>query len=453
MMSLFLCVGMVKADVTDLPQITTDLENPIYYTIYNTRSSQPGGLMYYAGDAVGLKDGCSSFGDKYKFFFTGSHEALYIHNAATANKLASVDSWTAEGTEWAVGVSPKGTGLAIGPKGGLNGNNCINEKNFATNESTSDFTTWSANDDGSVFVMELAEGYVFPMTDLFYVIECPLFEKVQGVKKALYVNAEGNAAWATEDLADLNYYWIPTVKEDGTVALKNLGADKYLSNTAGAMSVDAVYAAINALGANSFNIKFDGNALHANGHGGGSGASGGLTNWGGAAGSASAWQFVQREDPTKLQEAVVTYNLTYGDEVKYTQTVTTLVGEEWPAITVALPYTVSATKPEGVIAAEDLTDGAVTMEISLTIGELPFVAAADVESIDTWYYVKMHSNTPKYIQYLTDQTYLEWVDAEKDETAKDTYAWAFVGNIFDGFKVVNKAAAKAMQSTADGAVV
>ena len=205
--------------------------------------------------------------------------------------------------------------------------------------------------------------------------------------------------------------------------------------------------------ANSFNIKFDGNALHANGHGGGNGANGGLTNWGGAAGSASAWQFVQREDPTKLQEAVVTYNLTYGDEVKYTQTVTTLVGEEWPAITVALPYTVSATKPEGVIAAEDLTDGAVTMEISLTIGELPFVAAADVESIDTWYYVKMHSNTPKYIQYLTDQTYLEWVDAEKDETAKDTYAWAVVGNIFDGFKVVNKAAAKAMQSTADGAVV
>ena len=453
MMSLFLCVGMVKADVTDLPQITTDLENPIYYTIYNTRSSQPGGLMYYAGDAVGLKDGCSSFGDEYKFFFTGSHDALYIHNAATANKLASVDSWTAEGTEWAVGVSPKGTGLAIGPKGGLDGNSCINEKNFATNESTSDFTTWSANDDGSVFVMELADGYVFPMTDMFYVIECPLFEKVQGVKKALYVNADGNAAWATEDLTNLNYYWIPTVNEDGTIALKNLGTDKYLSNTAGAMSADAVYAAINALGANSFNIKFDGNALHANGHGGGSGASGGLTNWAGAAGSASAWQFVQREDPTKLQEAVVTYNLTYGDEVKYTQTVTTLVGEEWPAITVALPYTVSATKPEGVIAAEDLTDGAVTMEIALTIGELPFVAAADVESIDAWYYVKMHSNTPKYIQYLTDQTYLEWVDAEMDETAKETYAWAFVGNIFDGFKVVNKAAAKAMQSTADGAVV
>ena len=182
-------VGMAWAGPTDLPTITTDVENPVYYTIYNTRSSQPGGLMYYAGDTVGLKDGCTalSLEDKYKFFFTGTHDAMYIHNAATGKKLASVDSWTEEGTEWAIGVSPKGNGLAIGPKGGLDGNGCINEKNYETNESTSDFTTWSANDDGSVFVMELADGYVFPMTDLFYVIECPLFEKVQGVKKALAV--------------------------------------------------------------------------------------------------------------------------------------------------------------------------------------------------------------------------------------------------------------------------
>ena len=36
--ALLACVGVVKADVTDLPEITTDLENPIYYTIMNTRS-------------------------------------------------------------------------------------------------------------------------------------------------------------------------------------------------------------------------------------------------------------------------------------------------------------------------------------------------------------------------------------------------------------------------------
>ena len=133
-----LCVfaGTAWAGPTDLPEITTDLENPIYYTIYNTRSTQPGGLMYYAGDEVGMKDGCTSptLENKYKFYFTGSHDALYVHNAATSKKLASVGdgnkskgSWTDEGTVWAVGVSPKGGGLAFGPKGGLNGNGCWNE--------------------------------------------------------------------------------------------------------------------------------------------------------------------------------------------------------------------------------------------------------------------------------------------------------------------------------------
>ena len=77
---------------------------------------------------------------------------------------------------------------------------------------------------------------------------------------------------------------------------------------------------------------------------------------------------------------------------------------------------------------------------------------SSVESIDTWYNVQMHSNSKKYIQYLADQTYIEWADAEMDETAKDSYTWAFVGNVFDGFKVVNKAATieKALQSTGGG---
>ena len=66
-------VGMAWAGPTDLPKITTDVNNPIYYTIMNTRSSQPGGYMYYAGDNVGMKDGWTFTGagldNKYKFFF------------------------------------------------------------------------------------------------------------------------------------------------------------------------------------------------------------------------------------------------------------------------------------------------------------------------------------------------------------------------------------------------
>lgn len=444
------------AGPTDLPEITTDTSNPIYYTILNTRSSQPGGYMYYAGDNVGLKDGNWTLTDggldnKYKFYFTGTHEALYVHNAATGNKLASVGSWTEAGAVWAVGVSPKGGGLAFGPQGGLDGNSCWNEKNYWTNDDTSDFTTWSANDDGSIFICAKVEDLCLPETGKFYVIEAPLFENVQGVKKAIYVNAEGKAVWGTEDLTNKNFYWVPTVKENGSVALKNLGTQTYLSNTDGDMTTEEATATIKELGDNSFNINVGGGTLHANNHGSGKGAGSSLTSWGGSRGSASAWMFVEKADPDAVQEVTVNYNFTYGGEVKYTQSTTTLVGEEYPAITVALPYGVSATKPAGVIDAGDVVDGVVKTTIVLT-ENLPFVPAADYASIKNWYYIQMHSSAG-YGKYLQDaDTYIEWADATVNASEIDSYTWAFVGNVFDGFKLVNYAAGetKGVNSTGSG---
>ena len=448
--ALLACVGVVKADVTDLPEITTDLENPIYYTIMNTRSSQPGGLMYWAGDNVGMKDEQTVvLEDKHKFFFTGSHDAMYVHNAATGKKLATIGngdktagSWTDEGTEWAVGVSPMGGGLAFGPKGGLNGNGCWNECNYTTPADKPDFTTWSANDAGSIFIVDLVEDYVFPVSDLFYVIECPLFEKVQGVKKAIYVNNEGKAVWGTEDLGNNNFYWIPTVK-DGKVALKNLGTNKYLSKADGTMTEEVAEATLKILGDCSFNINIGG-TIHAADHGEGKGSGSYLTGWAGGIGSASQWRFVQKNDPNALAEVVVNYSFTYGGEEKYTQeAITTFVGEEWPSITVSFPYGVSAAKPTGVIAAEDVVDGVVAKTIELSVAELPFVAAANNNSIENWYYINIHTN-PKntaFLQYTDDNTYIACeLKGQVAVDNKDAYTWAFVGNIFDGFKLVNKQA-------------
>ena len=431
------------AGPTDLPEITTDVNNPIYYTILNTRSSQPGGYMYYAGDEVGLKDGwtltTTGLDNKYKFYFTGSHDALYVHNAATGKKLASMASWTEAGTVWAVAVSPKGGGLAFGPQGGLNGNGCWNEKNYTTDANTSDFTTWSANDDGSIFICAKVEDLCLPETDKFYVIEAPLFENVQGVKKAIYVNGEGNAVWGTEDLSNKNFYWVPTVKGDGSVALKNLGSQTYLSSTDGVMTAEEATATIKALGDNSFNIKLGGNTLHANNHSSGNGAGSTLTSWGGGIGSASAWKFVEKADPDAIVEVEVIYNFMYKgvEKTDVKQTVTTFIGEEYPVIT-TLPYGVSAVKPAGVIEEGDVVEGKVTKTIVVT-DNLPFVAAADYASINNWYYIQMHSSAgySKYIQAV--EGYIEWADAEVNANEIDTYTWGFIGNPFDGFKLVNYA--------------
>ena len=432
MLMLLCAVTTMWAGPTDLPQITTDVNNPIYYTIVNTRSSQPGGYMYFAGDNVGLKDEqVAKIEAKHKFYFTGSHDALYVHNAATNLKLASVGSWTAEGAEWAVGVSPKGTGLAFGPKGGLNGNDCWNEKNYSTDANTSDFTTWSANDDGSVFLVALAEDCEINVNG-FYTIEAPLFENVQGVKKGLVVNEDGSLGWNTVDLTNKNHYWVPTTVNGQTVALKNLGTEKYLNGTE--VSTDYVASTVKVLGLGQYNIVSNGTTVHANNHGGGANASGNIVSWGGAANSASAWQFVEQQDPDAVQPIEITYNFTYNGQVLegYTQTVNTVTGAEYPNITVAFPFGVSATKPEGTIAADAATTVTIAVEENL-----PFKYAADANSIKNWYYIQQHSSAGygKYLQYA--ETYIEWADATIAAAEADTYTWAFVGDPFAGFKMVN----------------
>lgn len=151
MVATLLCSIAVRAEgATALPQMSTDLENPVFYTISNTRSTS-GKYLYYAGDNVGLRD-ANDITLASLFYFTGTAEACYIHNAATTKKVASVTSWTDAGIEWTIGVTPYGdgtTGLCICPKG--------NEQSFGYwNEFTYNdgYTTYAANDAGSVFVIE-----------------------------------------------------------------------------------------------------------------------------------------------------------------------------------------------------------------------------------------------------------------------------------------------------------
>ena len=458
---LMLLFAVTTWGQVSLPQITEDTNNPIYYTIYNTRSGSTsdrsfgqGGLIYFAGDAVGLKDAVdeiTSLGDAYKFYFTGSYDELYVHNAATSNKLASVSSWTAEGTAWCVIQRTDGN-LAFGPKDAEKGaNSWWNEKNYTTNESTSDFTVWNAEDAGSGFVVEPVEDCKFPTSDAFYTIECPLFENVQGVKKGLYVDTDGSIKWNTVDLTNKNFYWVTTVNE-GTVVIKNLGTNTYLSN--GTMSETEVASVITPLGSNQFSIKANDYVIHANGHSNGSATNGTLANWANSANTASAWCFVERQDPDAAQEVTVTYSFVFNGNEKYTQETATLVGEEYPAITLSFPWGVSAVKPAGTIAAEDVAEGSVKKTIELSVS-LPFEFESTYEDITSWYFLKFHANQNNYLYYDGTANVLDATKTSFDASNLNAYRWAFVGDPFDGFKVVNAEAGedKALNATADGATI
>ena len=137
-------------------------------------------------------------------------------------------------------------------------------------------------------------------------------------------------------------------------------------------------------------------------------------------------------------QCTVSYSFIYKGVEKLTQEVDGYVGEEYPAFTV-LPYGVSATKPAGVIDANDVVDGKVTKTIEVT-DALPFVAAADYASIKNWYYIQMHSSGGSYSRYIQAMDdYIEWLDVDMNASEVDSYTWGFIGNPFDGFKLVNYA--------------
>lgn len=446
---MMLCVfaGTAWAGPTDLPQITMDLENPVYYTISNTRSE--GKVIYYTAD--GVKDeNPQVLTDAHKFFFTGSSLSdVKIHNAEAEKSgllFTGAGKWDATGVSCEICVTPYGdgtTGLAIKFSG-----TSLNEQNGGRNG----YTTWSANDAGSVFVIDLVEDINWPEAEKFYTIEAPLFENVQGVKKGLVVDANGSLGWNTIDLTSKNCYW--TVEYDSEkdgYAVKNLGTGKYLDGTAMSDNV-ANYAKFNYLSQCQFNIVVNSTTLHANNHGNGANQNGNIVSWGGSIGSASAWRFVEQVDPDAVKEIEITYNFTYNGNpvVGYTQTVKTMTGAEYPNVTVQFPFGVSATKPEGTIATEDAPAKTITIAVE---ENLPFKYAADANNIKNWYYIQQHSSAGygKYLQYA--ETYIEWADATMTAGDEDTYTWAFVGNPFDGFKMVNYGApaeANAVVSNGEG---
>lgn len=490
-MLLLLCAISTWADVTDLPQMSTE-GNIKWYTIRNTRS---GGFLYWNGDDAKIQDRNASIMPTGAFYFTGTADACYIHNAATDKLFASNESWTTEGTACTISVTPHSSaaGLAIGFNGTY-----LNEQNYDNG-----YTTWYANDDGSIFVIlpltsgiedaiaqieankeagntiygdffyeeesynnlkaayttltsrprEFETAYrtcvntigslktAMPEEGKYYVIEAPFFNNVQGVRKGLYVNEEGALRWNTIDLTNKAYYWTVEVTEteEGDVyALKNAATGTYINGTT--MSESAVTGSLLRLGEGLFNLVFNNVYLHAEDHNEGTGTDGNIVHW--TSGSASAWSFTEKRNPDEVDAVNVKYTFTFNGAEKYTQEATAVVGDEYPGITVSLPYGVTATKPAGNIAADDATNGVVEKSIELTTNT-PFIAADSYQNITHWYHLAINA-APYYLSYSAGQEYIYLERTSVDETKKEAYTWGFIGNPFDGYKIVNYVAGDGM---------
>ena len=89
--------------VEGLPTLTTDINNPVWYTISNTRSAK---YITYAGDAANMTQQAQATSSSFFYFTAADVEAVdgftavKIHNYGTSNLLADYASWTADGAVW-----------------------------------------------------------------------------------------------------------------------------------------------------------------------------------------------------------------------------------------------------------------------------------------------------------------------------------------------------------------
>lgn len=175
------------------------------------------------------------------------------------------------------------------------------------------------------------------------------------------------------------------------------------------------------------------------------------SSWGATdGGSTFTFEYVENPDLTILYD--ITYEYVYDGDVKATQTITVENGAEYPACSFLAPYGVTVgAKPEGTVSV----DG--TYQIVLTIGhELPFKTAADVNSINTWYYAQMHANSAVTAYIQDDENAnnnVDWNDKSVDATEIESHLWGFAGDVWTGIKMVNKGTGRAIVSTSGSAVM
>lgn len=286
-------------------------------------------------------------------------------------------------------------------------------------------------------------------TDRYYTLEC---KSAASHNTTRFMSDNGTVI--NGQSAQASYFVFEPGETEGTYYIKSLVSGKYVNSDGSTISAGSTKSTAWILGVPShtpdavtFGLSGD-KYLNNNGTKCNDGTCTNLqpnTHVGGpgAGNACSLWKLTSYNAQTTC---VITYSFKFEGVEIFTQTSMANVGGAFPDYNVSLPYgIVAAAKPEGTVGGDAACD------IALTVGTaLPFETASDVEGITTWYYAKMHSNQPKYIQALEDGT-IEWADAEVVAGEEESHLWGFVGNAW-GIKVVSKNG-KAIVSTNGDAVL
>ena len=470
LLMLFLaCFGVAQAQTWLKPEVSTATETYEYY-LMNYRDQ-----AYFATTTAGLAGGAQQLGSANAFddtkakvtFKLTADNKLYSTNTGTefilgytttgeaANSVQLFATDSQEGYTWKIEASTNG-GYTLSAGTGdnswnMHGGAGANIGLYRKTDGGSNWVFVPANAAAEAKAAELKAQNALS-TEYYYQIQNKAYSTM------LAANANKAIVTSTNSTSDLNQLWALEQGEDGAFYLRNAGQEKYLGhsetgNTAwpvvDAENKTAFIVDFTNLEDKKYFIKYVGGDEYSCAHD---------ANWGAgynyeqvvrwlASADASQWIFVKTSIPANVQEVTFTYSFKYKGVVKATQTCTGLVGEAYPDVDMSvLPYGVAVNKPAGEVTAEV---AGTTVDVEVT-DNLPFVAAADYANIKNWYYIQMHSNNKKYIQAV--EGFIEWADAEVNANEIDTYTWGFIGNPFDGFKLVNRAngETKGVNSTGEG---
>ena len=192
-----------------LPELTTDVTAPKYYTIQNVRTQK---FVKYRDNANWLQQD-AKLHKQSLFYFTGEklengHLKVKIHNATTENKMANFGAWNTDGTDWYIRLVGEGygnyPGIAISKNDDLSNSNRDSWNSRDSNNEVGDY--WS-NDGGSTFVFTPYEKHKEELPQMSTESN-KIFYYVKGLRNNKYAtyDGEGNSVKLKSDKTE-NSYW------------------------------------------------------------------------------------------------------------------------------------------------------------------------------------------------------------------------------------------------------
>ena len=185
-------------------ELTTDVNNPKWYTIKNVRESV---YARYDGDGEAIKLYSNIVDRAFLFYFTaGDAEGTYkIHNAANNLLCAAPNSWTETGIDWYIKASGNAShpGFAIAKQNDLTDKGSEAWNDYQNNATSVNW--YGGNDAGSTWDIERYEGEA-PAIQLSTEGNIVL-HYIRSIRRDSYVNFAGHEVKFDEGAQGLMSYW------------------------------------------------------------------------------------------------------------------------------------------------------------------------------------------------------------------------------------------------------